>query len=134
MNISRIVCGLIVVLGIAGAGCQSSKELPSSGVRPPTSPQQVRIFQNAPREFEVLGPVSLAVTPDVTWDNHGDATVGFDRMKARAAEMGANGLLLRAPGQMQTTVLAGYQGTFYKVPARSDPRTVMVQAIYVIKE
>ena len=78
----------------------------------------------------------VTVTPEVRFDERGDANLGFDRLKAAAAKLGANGLLLPPEGIEGTDARAtvGYHGTFYQVPLRSKPRTAMAEAIYVIEE
>jgi len=49
--------------------------------------------------------------------------------------MGANGLLLTAdPKLYDIGVGVGYNGTFYNVPLRYQPRTAIASAIFVLKE
>ena len=56
-------------------------------------------------------------------------------LKATAAALGANGVLLiaEAPGDIYQ-VTAGHRGTFYKLPVQRDPRTAHAQAIFVLEE
>ena len=117
-------------------GCSSPEVVPSSGTRAPTRPEDVKIYAKHPRKYERLGVVSVAVTPEVRFDERGDANLGFDRLKAAAAARGANGLLLTKDGIEGSDALAtvGYHGTFYQVPVKSNPRTAMGEAIYVIEE
>jgi hypothetical protein len=71
----------------------------------------------------------------VKWDERGNADLGFDRLLADAAKLGANGLLMAAdPGPDAKLVLAGYHGVFYQLPLRGTPPTAVAQAIYVISE
>jgi len=117
-------------------GCSSPEVVPSSGNRPPTRPENVKIYAKQPRKYERLGVVSVPVTPEVRFDERGDANLGFDRLKAAAAARGATGLLLSKEGVEGSDALAtvGYHGTFYQVPVKSNPRTAMGEAIYVIEE
>jgi hypothetical protein len=121
--------GMVIVAG----GC-SPEVVPSSGPRSPTNPASVEIYPKEPKKYEKLGVVEVPVGGDVRWDEKGEATAGFERLKAGAAAVGANGILLNpppAPGM--ASVLAGYKGTFYQVPVRpGNPKAVAVQAIYVI--
>jgi len=108
------------------------KVLTPSGPPPPPSPQTVKIYQEQPGKYELLGDISLAVTPEMKWDERGDSTAGFEALKAKAAAMGGNGLLLKsAQGNYDTSVGAGYNGKYYLVPLKREPRTVFGQAIYV---
>ena len=60
----------------------------------------------------------------------------FEQFKAKAAAMGANGVLFIVPaGTSDVQVTAGYNGTFYAVPVKTIPsREAVAQAIYVIKK
>jgi hypothetical protein len=117
-------------------GCSSHEVVPSQGPRAATRAQDVKIYQKQPRKYERLGVVSVPVTPEIRFDERGDANLGFDRLKAQAAARGANGLLLPVEGVEGSDAHAtvGYHGTFYQVPLRAKPRTAMGEAIYVIEE
>ena len=131
---------LFVALAIgAGAvmsnGCAKSEVVRSTGPHTPTTPEQVKIYPKAPKKYEVLGTVTVPIGGDVRWDDRGDADAGFERLKAEAAKLGANGLLLEAPpGASEARVLAGYKGTYYQVPVKLNPRTAVAQAIWVVEE
>ena len=115
-------------------GC-ASEVVPSSGPRAPTSASAVAIYQKEPQRYELLGPVEVPVGGEVRWDSRGEAVAGFDRLKAQAAAMGANGILLMGDDPNMTRVLAGYKGTFYQVPVRyGKPDAAVAKAIYVLKE
>lgn len=69
------------------------------------------------------------------WDQSGDADAGFAQFKAKAAAMGANGVLLVVPaGTSDVQVTAGYKGTFYAVPVKTGTnREAVAEAVFVIK-
>ncbi|MGB7161296.1 MAG: hypothetical protein WBD40_24775 [Tepidisphaeraceae bacterium] len=121
---------------ITGGCAPKSEVVPSAGLRAPTSAEQVKIYEKAPRKYEQLGVIVQEVSPDNRWDERGDATRGFDQLKAKAAAKGANGLLLVDPDATEKhSVLAGYKGDYYTVPIRlSEPRAGVAQAIFVIEE
>jgi hypothetical protein len=124
---------LIATLGFAG-GCASEVVPSPAGGRKPTQPSEVKVYQSQPHKYELLGTVEVPVGGDVRWDEHGDATPGFEKLRAEAASHGANGLLLSVEGNT-AVVTAGYKGTFYQVPVRmGQPSTAMARAIYVLKE
>ena len=114
-------------------GCASEVVQPT-GPRNPTTPDQVKIYQKAPKRYELIGSVEVPVGGDVRWDSRGEANAGFDKLKAAAAARGANGLLLEGDDPQMTRVVAGYHGTWYQVPVRAKPDTAVGKAIYVIKE
>jgi hypothetical protein len=125
---------VLMVSTFVTALCSCGPEVvPSSGPRPPTSPDSVKIYQNKPSKYEDLGLLTLAITPDLGWDRNGDANAAFDRMKEQAAALGANGLLLDVdPSHYDILTQAGYHATFYQVPMKA--KTAFGEAIFVLKE
>ena len=73
--------------GVAIVGC-SPEILPSSGPHPALSSDQVKIFQNPPKKYEMLGIMKIPVTPEMKWDERGDSTAGFEALKSGAAGFG----------------------------------------------
>jgi hypothetical protein len=125
------VTAMLLLIG----GCKSHEVVPSSGTRAPTRPEDVKIYPKYPEKYERLGVVSIPVTPEVRFDERGDANLGFDRLKAAAAARGANGLLLVLDGGGNDALATvGYHGKFYQVPIKSKPRTAMAEAIFVLEE
>ncbi len=121
-------------LSCLSAGCAQHAVQPS-GPRPPTSAEQVKIYQKEPNKYEDLGMVTVPVGGAIRMDDRGDATPGFVELKKRAAAMGANGLLLDDKKvESQGLVTAGYNGTFYQVPIERNPKMAKARAIWVIDE
>lgn len=120
--------GLLI---LAGCGSQIVPAQPHS----PTTLDQVKIYQDPPKKYEILSTVSLVIPPDMTWDQNGNANSGFDQLRQAAAAQGANGVLLdqNTPSATYQTK-AGYNGTFYNVPMHRDPKTAVAEAIFVLKE
>jgi hypothetical protein len=131
-----VLCAALALLILFAGGCASKPEVvPSSGPRPPTSAQNVKIFEKAPARYEMLGKVTVTRAEGAKWDEHGDANAAFDNAKAKAAALGANGLLLAAnAGEYDARATAGYHGKFYQVPIKGRPPVGMFQAIYVLEE
>ncbi len=120
---------------VAGlAGC-SPEIVPSSGPRMATQPADIKIYQKEPSKYERLGIVRLVITSKTHWEEKADATPAFEQLKAQAAALGANGLLLMDVAD-KSTVLVGarYAGGYYLVPFRQPTNTVVAEAIYVLKE
>lgn len=127
------VVSLVAATLAGGVGCSTSHVVQASGDRPPTSPKDVTLYTNEPKKYEKLGTVEVPVGGDVRWDSNGDATPGFEKLKAAAAAKGANGILL-LPGKSRESVVAGYKGKFYQVPLRrGTPNAVVAEAVYVIE-
>jgi len=124
------------LLGLAGllGACAPVVQTPS-GSHPAVDAAQVKLYDNPPSKYELLGTLAVPVTPEMKWDEHLDCTAGFDMLKTRAAALGANGVLLyAAPGTCDAKVGAGYKGTYYIVPINRQTHTVMAQAIFVVRE
>jgi hypothetical protein len=129
--------GLAALIGCAAllAGCSSPEVLPASGPHPVTLPVQVIIYQKQPMKYELLGTVNVPVTAEMKWDDRGDSTAGFEALQAKAAALGANGVLLMADHSLYDIEIgAGYKGTYYLVPVKKEPRTAIAQAIFVLEK
>lgn len=131
----RLLAELLPILFLVS--CASHQIVPTTSTHPPTTPEQVRVYQDGPKKYEVLGEITLEITPDLQWDEKGEATKAFNIMRERAADLGATGIITD-PDLSEATnqAIAGYQGQFYKVQIHHGPNTVysIAQAIYVIEE
>jgi hypothetical protein len=131
-GVARILGVLLIVAG----GCSSPEVLPTSGPHPALSATEVQLYQKQPGRYEKLADLAITITPEMRWDERGDANACFEQLKAKAAAVGANGVLLvTGKSQYDYLATAGYKGTFYQVPVRGgQPRIVVAEAIYMIKE
>jgi hypothetical protein len=133
MHLHKALLALVPAMAVLSA-C-GPQIVPSTGPHPALSPDAVKLYQNSPAKYEDLGKIVFPITPDVRWDERGDAKPAFARLKAQAAAMGANGILLKGDtGPNGRLVGAGDGTTYYLVPVQNDPRAAIVEAIYVIKE
>src|SRR5580698_2031555 len=123
----RIIVAVFELVGLAvlaAGGCASTSGVPTTGDHPPTDPTQIYIYQTPPEKYMILCVVTDPITPGTTWDQGGNVNDGFDRLKAAAAAMGANGLLMAdSQGSTDYNVMAGYHGVMYQVPMRTNPKT-----------
>jgi hypothetical protein len=136
MPVLRPICQTLLMSAAtcALAAC-GPQVLPPSGPHAVTDPDRILLYQQEPSKYELLGEIAMPVTPDMRFDEHGDSTVGFEALKARAAAMGANGvLLLDKSNKHDYLVGVGYRGMYYQVPMRADPKSVVANAIYVPQE
>ena len=129
---------VFTVLGMCfwACGCSSEPTVLPAGQHAAVAPEQVRIYQKRPKKYEQLGTVTLQITPEMTWDEKGQANAAMGALQQKAAAMGADGLLLWGePGTYDILATAGYRGQFYEVPIRRQPptRTAVAQAIYATR-
>jgi hypothetical protein len=130
---ARGVPALLAVVLMAG-GC-APEVLPSSGPRPSIGADQVLIYRKQPAKYEDMGIISVSHDEGARWDERGVANPLFDALKSKAAERGANGVLLMVdPAESDRIVTAGYHDWFYQVPVRGTPPTAIAKAIYVFKK
>jgi len=124
---------LIGLLAIYLGGCAPEVLPPSQHA--PINATQVKLYSKQPTKYEALGRITVAVTPEMKWDDRGESTAGFDALKAKAAAMGANGVLLVAePGTFDALATTGYHGQWYQVPVKLNPKAAIAQAIFVVSE
>ena len=124
---------LAAAMGIFVTGC--GPEVVPASKHDPISPEAVKFYQKQPAKYEELVVISVPVTPAMKWNEQGDATPAFEALRAKAAATGANGVLLIAqPGTFDVMATAGFKGTWYQVPVKRDPKTLVAKAIYVISE
>jgi len=115
------------------AGCQS-EIVQSKGPRPATEPASVKVYQKPPQKYEVLGEIVLPITSDLSWDANGNATAAFDRLRAKAAALGANGVLLKVDqSEFDYTITAGDNGTYYQLCMRQSPKAIVAQAVFMLE-
>jgi hypothetical protein len=128
-----LVPGWVVMASFLLNGCASPKVVPAQS-HPASDPASVMLYQQPPpKKYEVLGKVEI--TENLKWQDNGDVTPVVEEMKAKAAQLGANGLLLTidTAAEPDARLVGGnYQGTLYHFPFRDLPqRTAYARAIYV---
>ena len=125
---------VVVAASILG-GCKSSEALPPSGPHPALKPEQVVLYQKAPKKYEQLGLVDT--TQNVKWGENFSVDPMVDDLKAKAAAMGANGLLLDVaaePGEKLVSAYATYHGKSYHFSGTQQPeKKAKALAIYVLE-
>ncbi|HWJ34409.1 MAG TPA: hypothetical protein VNR70_04040 [Steroidobacteraceae bacterium] len=108
---SQIRMALIGVAAGLTAACAPSSHVLVGTARPPISPTLVTVYSHAPPAFEeiaVLGASSRSV-----FNAGGQRTTDkvVERLKAEAARLGANGLILEGFDQTQTGSIGSGVGT-----------------------
>ncbi|MBX9872495.1 MAG: hypothetical protein K2X75_10895 [Burkholderiaceae bacterium] len=119
---------LLILLSLFIQGCASGSAVVTGTKREPISADQVQIYLEPPKDYEVIGLVSAS--SDAGWTEQGSLDYAVDELKQQAAKIGANGVLLTATGDRTATAVGG-TGTryFYAVPVTA--KTVQGKAIFV---
>src|SRR5690349_20734689 len=130
-------CCFVALVSVVALLCGCAPEVLPAQSHSPSDPESVKLYQKAPAKYEKLGMVET--TQNVKFQ--ADATVdpAVDSLKAQAATMGANGLLLQVDadqnGQKPVLATGMYHGQSYQFPVKAKPvKTAMATAIYVVKE
>ena len=117
---------LLLILNITG--CASGSAIVTGDKRPPVEPDQVKLYLDAPENYEVIGIVNAS--SEAGWTEQGSQDYAVQELKNQAAKLGANGVLLMTSGEKTSTTIGGYgTGTFYAIPVTE--KTVSGKAIYV---
>lgn len=105
---------LAAILACTAAACSTSSHVLIGTARPAISPESVRVYYKPPPKYEEIATVhatsqsSLAVTSQQNMDK------AIQRMKAEAAKLGANGILLQNVYDTQSgSIGAGGGGASY---------------------
>jgi hypothetical protein len=94
--LSRIV-GFVALLFLAGCGAGSSIVVGTT--REPIDPSQVRIYLRAPANYEEVAVVEADSFGSFAVSNQGRTDSVIERMKKKAAALGANGILITSTGK-----------------------------------
>jgi hypothetical protein len=80
------------------SGCATSHVMVGQA-RPPTSPDQVRLYLRPPAsKYEEIALVDTSSRGGFAFSAQGKTDVVIDRLRAEAAKLGANGILLQGVG------------------------------------
>jgi hypothetical protein len=95
------------------AGCASSYQLIGQ-VRPPIPPDQVQLYLEPPkREYQQIAIIKTSSKRSFSFSSQGKAEVVVKRLKAQAAKLGANGVLLKQiTDEAEETVSAGLGSSY----------------------
>lgn len=128
MNLHRRALLLLALVALAIAACASGSVLVTGKTRAPIAPEQVTIYLDPPKEFEVIGLVNASSKGG--WTEQGSLNYAIEELKRRAAKLGANGVLLVHSGETTKTIIGG-QGTGYPYAVPVTAKTVQGRAIFV---
>lgn len=95
--------------------CASSAVLVGKA-RPPISPDEVKLYIDAPKSFEKVALLEASSKASFSISSQGKMDAVMRRLKEEAAKLGANGILLQGTGEQfggsvaQTSVFPGVKG------------------------
>jgi hypothetical protein len=96
---------IILSLFLSLSGCSTSSSVVTGEPREPISPDAVKIYRLEPDAFEEIAIVEANSKNSMEFSEQGKTDVAIQRLKEKAAELGANGILM-------TGVEDGYGGSF----------------------
>jgi len=113
------------------AGCMATGNVIVTGdARPATTPESVELYLDAPSEYETLGLVEASAYVGLTDQQAVDDAIA--EMKAQAAKIGANGVILTGRGESATSSVHNVGDYVYTVI--DEEKKVSGRAIYVTRE
>jgi hypothetical protein len=86
---------LAVVIACAVAACATSSHVLIGTARPPISPESVRVYYRAPPKYEEIATVQASSQGSMALTSQQNMDKAIARLKAEAAKVGANGVLLQ---------------------------------------
>lgn len=126
----------LIAIVLSLAGCASSSVVVGA-VRPAIAPAQVKLYLSPPKKFEQIALLESSSKASWSFSDQGKTNVVIERLKAEAAKVGANGILLSGIGS-QTVGSVG-TGTYNSNTAFGVSSGIMQKAgsgmaIYVTEE
>jgi hypothetical protein len=121
---------IFFLIAIYMAACASGSSIVVGEVRAPIDPDQVKLYLQAPANFEIIGIVNAS--SDAGWTEQGSLDYAVQELKNQAAKLGANGVFIETTGDQTSTIIGG-QGTDYLYAIPVTAKTVSGKAIFVIE-
>ena len=130
MQRNTIKNALVCLLLLALAGCATGSAIVVGQVRDSIDPKLVKLYLEAPENYEVIGIVKAS--SDAGWTEQDYVDYAVEELKNQAAKLGANGVFLETTGEQTSTIIGG-QGTGYLYAIPVSAQTVSGKAIFVIE-
>jgi hypothetical protein len=99
---------LVSVLALSLGACATGSTIVTGTKRTPLDPGQVKLYAEAPAHYEVIGIVSAESAAGLT--AQGSEDYALQELKHRAAQLGANGVLLQSTTQQIAGAGRGVSG------------------------
>ena len=112
MKHSKTSIALSLALGFL-TGCSTSSHVTVGQTRPAVSPQSVKVYLRPPAKFEEIALLDTNSLWSFRFSQQGHMDSAMARIKAEAAKLGANGVLLQGVGTEYVGSVATTSGTAY---------------------
>jgi len=90
---------ILIVLGLlVSIGCSTTHVMVGQA-RPPTSPDQVKVYFTPPAKFEEIALVGSDSKGTLHFTDQGKIDAVLQRLKEEAASLGANGIIIQGIGE-----------------------------------
>src|SRR5205085_11436694 len=89
------ICAATLAAACLICGC-ATRPIIVGEVRPPTSPEAVRVYKVPPRHFERIAIINSSAGTGWIFPDRPSMELGISRLREQAAELGANGILLES--------------------------------------
>ncbi|HTT00873.1 MAG TPA: hypothetical protein VMG11_02205 [Steroidobacteraceae bacterium] len=93
---------MIAAIALALAACTTSSHVLVGTPRPPISPASVRVYAQPPEKYEQIATLDASSQGSFAITSQQNMDVAIERMKAEAAKLGANGVLLQGVEDRQS--------------------------------
>ncbi|MDC0610226.1 hypothetical protein OAP63_05790 [Vibrio sp.] len=128
MHRQRFKTFSLIILATVLTACASGSSIVTGNVREPIKFDQVKLYLDAPKNYETIGIVKAS--SDAGWTEQDSQDYAVEELKKQAAKLGANGVLLSTTGENTSAILGTYStGSTYIIPV--SEQTVTGRAIYV---
>jgi len=96
VRMSRRARGLFLAAVLISAGaCSTSSHVLIGTARPPISPESVRVYYRPPAKYEEIATIQASSQGSMALTSQQNMDKAIARLKAEAAKVGANGVLLQ---------------------------------------
>ena len=103
---------VVAIVALSGCTIVNGTSIVTGGEREPTSPDQIRIYREAPQEYEELAIVASSAGHDFK-SSEALLKSAFVRLKKEAAEVGANAIILMEIDERDAPTVTTTFGTAY---------------------
>lgn len=122
----------LVFLAILAAGCATGSIVVTGQKRPPISPSLVRLYSSPPQQpYEEIGVISANSYWSWAWNEQAKMDTATREIRAKAAKLGANGIILKSLGSAPITAAGMDLGSGLYGGSINSMRTMDGIAIYV---
>jgi hypothetical protein len=93
------------------SGCSTTSHVLVGTARPPISPDSVRVYLQPPPKYETVATIDASSKNSLALTGQQNMDKAIGRMKAEAAKLGANGILLQGVQDQQSGAIGTGMGS-----------------------